>query len=31
MIFPGTLALHDRGDRVDRVDGPEQVHLYDEP
>jgi hypothetical protein len=25
----GTLLLHDRGDRVDRVDGAEQVHVDD--
>src|ERR1700730_67395 len=27
--LPGALLLHDRGDRVARVDGPEQIHLHD--
>jgi hypothetical protein len=24
-----TLLLHDRGDRVARIDGPEQIHIHD--
>jgi hypothetical protein len=29
MIFSRPLPLHDRGDRVARIDRPEQVHLGD--
>jgi hypothetical protein len=25
--LPGTLLLHHRGNRVERIDGPEQVHF----
>jgi hypothetical protein len=27
--LPGALLLHDRGDGVALIDGPEQIHLHD--